>query len=277
MLKSLVKKIVRLFQVKELVEIPKTVNAKQILDGKVALITGGSSGIGFAIARKFVDEGAKVIIAGTDSRKLQKSVEAIGKAYSVRSIILDVTKVDSIPQKLDEALNLFEDHRIDILVNSAGVADTSDFLHTCEDEYDRVMDINMKGTFFMSQAVVKNMITNKIRGHILNMASSSSNRPAWNAYGISKWGVKGFTVGLADTVIPYGIVVNAIAPGPVATPFMGFNNGGNTTIPEQPTHRFAYPSEIADLAAFMVSDYGNLIVGDTYFISGGSGVTTLHN
>ena len=94
---------------------------------------------------------------------------------------------------------------------------------------------------------------------------------------MSKWAIRGVTLGLADTLIPYGIVVNAIAPGPTATPFMGLKEGENKYLDKQPTHRYAFPSEIAELAAFMVSDYGNLIVGDTYFISGGSGVKTLHN
>ena len=265
------------FKRKELIKVPKAVNEKNMLEGKVALITGGNSGIGYAMAKKFINEGAKVIIAGTNIDKLEKSVSDIGNSDYIRSLVIDVTDVTSIPKKVNEALELYDEHRIDILVNSAGVPDMHDFFQTSEDDYDRVMDINMKGTFFMSQAVAMYMIDKKIKGHILNLASASSNRPAWNAYQISKWGVKGFTIGLADQLIKYGIVVNAIAPGPVATPFMGFEDGSNTTLENQPTHRLAYPDEIAELAAFMVSDLGNLIVGDTFFISGGSGITTLQN
>ena len=274
---NLIRKVRKALNQKELVKVPIAINGKAILEGKVALITGGNSGIGFAMAKKFMALGAKVIIAGTNTEKLIKCVTEMNNPDYVRSMVIDVLQVASLSDKVKEALDLFEDHRIDILVNSAGIRNNNDFFEIKEEEYDRVMDINMKGTFFMSQVVSRYMIENKIKGHILNLASSSSNRPAWNAYQISKWGVKGFTVGLADTLIPYGIVVNAIAPGPVATPFMGFEDGGNSTLEDQPTHRFAYPEEIAELAAFMVSDLGNLIIGDTYFISGGSGVTTLHH
>ena len=275
-LKNIARKIFKAVRKKELIEVPKVVNGKEILKGKIALITGGNSGIGFAIAKKFIDEGAKVIIAGTNEDKLKRCTDELS-TDKVRSIVIDVTNVASMKKKISDALTLFEEHRIDILVNSAGIPDKSGFLETSETEYDAVMNVNMKGTFFMSQTMARYMIESNIKGHILNLASSSSKRPAWNAYQISKWGVRGFTVGLADTLIEHGIVVNAIAPGPVATPFMGIEDGDNYSLEHQPTHRYAYPSEIAELAAFMVSDFGNLIVGDTYFISGGSGVTTLHN
>ncbi|MBE6004381.1 MAG: SDR family oxidoreductase [Lachnospiraceae bacterium] len=273
----LAKRIIRSLRRKELIEVPKSINAKHILEGKIALITGGNSGIGFAMAQKFLDEGARVIIAGTNEKKLKSSYEQLGDSDKVRTIVIDVSDVTHISEKVESALNMFPERRIDILVNSAGVPDEKDFFHTTEKDYDRVMDINMKGTFFMSQAVAAQMIEKKIKGHILNLASASSKRPAWTPYQISKWGVRGFTLGLADTLIPYGIVVNAIAPGPTGTPFFGMKNGENNYMENQPSHRYAYPSEIAELAAFMVSDHGNLIVGDTYFISGGSGITTLHN
>ena len=274
--KNTLNKLITLLRRKQLVEIPKVVNAPRILEGKIVLITGGSSGIGFAFAKKFIEVGAKVIIAGTNEEKLKKCLDEIENKDSVRTLVLNVLEVPSLPGKVAEALNLFPEHRIDILVNSAGVRNELGFLTTTEEDYDHVMDVNMKGTFFMSQAIAKYMIENKIKGHILNLASSSSKRPAWNAYQVSKWGVRGFTTGLADTLSEYGIVVNAIAPGPVATPFMGFHDGGNCTLEKQPMHRYAYPKEIAELAAFMISDLGNLIIGDTFFISGGSGVTTLH-
>ena len=271
------KRVIRSLRRKELIEVPKAINAQHILEGKVALITGGSSGIGFAMAQKFLEEGAKVIIASSNEEKLLKSENELNQPDKVRTLVLDVRDTNRIVSKIDEALNLFDEKRIDILVNSAGIPDANDFFHTTEEVYDRVMDTNMKGTYFVSQAVANHMIKNKIKGHILNLASASSKRPAWTPYQISKWGIRGFTLGLADTLIPYGIVVNAIAPGPTGTPFFGMKNGENNYMESQPAHRYAYPSEIAELAAFMVSDHGNLIVGDTYFISGGSGVTTLHN
>lgn len=164
---------------------------------------------------------------------------------------------------------------VDILVNSAGVLNKNDFLHMTETEYDAIMDTNAKGTFFMSQVVGKYMIENNIRGHILNVTSSSALRPAWTPYQMSKWAVRGLTLGLADMLIPYGIVVNAIAPGPTATPMLN-KHEGDTIYHPNPAGRFAMPSEIANLAVFMVSDMGNMIIGDTFYMTGGSGTVTNH-
>ena len=128
----------------------------------------------------------------------------------------------------------------------------------------------------MCQAMGKYMIDHKLKGHILNVSSASALRPAWTPYEISKWGVRGFTKGLADTMLPYGIIVNAIAPGPVATPMLGVQEGDSIYNGVNPSGRYAMPSEIAALAVFMVSDFGNLIVGDTFYMTGGSGTISLH-
>lgn len=256
---------------KEVVAIPKLTDQGHLLEGKIALITGGNSGIGYAIAEAFIACGAKVVIAGTNENKLQSACSQLGKQS--RYIKLDVTNVSEMDQHIKNAFETFEEGRIDILVNSAGVTNHSDFQHMTEEEYDSIMDINAKGTFFVSQVVSKYMIEQGIRGHILNVSSSSALRPAWTPYQMSKWAVRGFTIGLADTLLPYGIVVNAIAPGPVATPMLG-RDDTNLQFEKHPCKRLASPSEIANLAVFMVSDMGNLIVGDTFYITGGSGIIT---
>ena len=256
---------------KEVVAIPKLTDQGHLLEGKIALITGGNSGIGYAIAEAFIACGAKVVIAGTNENKLQSACSQLGKQS--RYIKLDVTNVSEMDQHIKNAFETFEEGRIDILVNSAGVTNHSDFQHMTEEEYDSIMDINAKGTFFVSQVVSKYMIEQGIRGHILNVSSSSALRPAWTPYQMSKWAVRGFTIGLADTLLPYGIVVNAIAPGPVATPMLG-RDDTNLQFEKHPCKRLASPSEIANLAVLMVSDMGNLIVGDTFYITGGSGIIT---
>ena len=121
------------------------------------------------------------------------------------------------------------------------------------------------------------MIENKIKGHILNVTSSSALRPAWTPYQISKWAVKGMTKGLADMMISHGIVVNAIAPGPTATPMLGKSETDCIYESYNPSHRYAMPEEIAALAVFMVSGAGDMIVGDTFYMTGGSGTITLHH
>lgn len=183
--------------------------------------------------------------------------------------------VKSIPDKVRSATAMFPENRVDILVNSAGLVAHADFAHMTEEEYDGIMDVNAKGTYFMSQAVSQLMIEKKTKGHILNVTSSSALRPAWTPYQMSKWAVRGLTLGLADLLLPYGIIVNAIAPGPVATPMLGKTEGDSIENPEGPCGRFAMPSEIASLAVFMVSDLGNLIVGDTYYMTGGSGTISM--
>lgn len=181
-----------------------------------------------------------------------------------------------MPEKVKAAAAMFPENRIDILVNSAGVVSRSDFLDMSESEYDSIMDINAKGTFFMSQAVARYMIENQIKGHILNVTSSSALRPAWTPYQMSKWAVRGLTLGIADKLLPHGIVVNAIAPGPTATPMLGKNGRDGIWHPTTPAGRYAMPSEIAALATFMVSGMGDMIVGDTFYMTGGSGTVSYH-
>lgn len=189
---------------------------------------------------------------------------------------IDVRDVSQLPSRVCEAAKLF-DGRIDILVNSAGLVSKHDFFSMTEDEYDGIMDTNLKGTYFISREVAKLMIEKNIHGHILNISSSSSLRPAWTPYQLSKWGIKGFTLGLADILIPYGITVNAIAPGPTATPMLGRHEGDSLYEPYAPAGRYSTPEEIASLAVFMVSGAGDMIVGDTVYMTGGSGNLTLQH
>lgn len=250
------------------------VEKEKLLNGKVALITGGTSGIGFAIAQAFQNAGAKVIIAGTNQVKLEAALE---KMWGIKGLLIDVRDTEHLPDKVKEAEALFEENKIDILVNSAGVVVKHDFWGIDEKEYDGIMDINAKGTFFMSQAVGKSMIEKQVKGHILNVTSSSALRPAWTPYQMSKWAVRGLTLGLADTLLPYGIVVNAIAPEPTATPMLGKTEGSSISEPNNPSKRYAMPEEIASMAVYMVSDAGRMIVGDTVYMTGGSGTITLHH
>ena len=275
--KKIIRNMIMIFKEEKKIPIPNPINAPELLKDKVALITGGSGGIGLAMAESFIKSGAKVIIAGTNEEKLRSCCEKIGGGgLNLSYIVIDVKNVESMPEKVKTAASVFPENRIDILVNSAGVVSHSDFLDMSEQEYDSIMDINAKGTFFMSQAVAKYMIENRIKGHILNVTSSSALRPAWTPYQMSKWAVRGFTLGAADKLLPYGIVVNAIAPGPTATPMLGKNEGDSIYNATCPAGRFAMPSEIAALATFMVSDMGDMIVGDTFYMTGGSGTITLH-
>ena len=273
--KGLFHSVIRMFKEEKLLPVPQQVNTTELLKGKVALITGGSGGIGSAIAEAFLKNGCQVIIAGTSAAKLEKVMQKLGGGPDLRAVEINLKDIGSLGGKVQEAAELFG--HIDILVNSAGVNAHTDFLEVTEEEYDAVMGINAKGTFFMSQQVAKYMVRSGIRGHILNVTSSSALRPAKAPYSMSKWAVRGFTLGAADRLLKHGIIVNAIAPGPVATEMLGKQEGDSIYKEGQPSGRYALPSEIANLAVMLASDMANLVVGDTLYATGGSGVISLHN
>ncbi|MCR5671226.1 MAG: SDR family oxidoreductase [Butyrivibrio sp.] len=274
-LKNVARNIVKFLRTSKKIAVPQITSFSELLVGKTAIITGGSSGIGFAIAEKFEAAGAKVIIVGTKEDKIKKCCEHF-ESGRVKGIVINLNNVSEIPGKLEEAIGLFPGSCIDILVNCAGYHPMKSFLATTEEDFDRTIDTNVKGTFFMSQAVAKHMLENKIKGHILNISSSSALRPAWSPYEVSKWAIRGFTLGLADMLIKQGIVVNAVAPGPTATPMLGVDEKGDLDMPNNPSGRFATPAEIANFALILASDMGNLVVGDTVYATGGSGVVSLH-
>ena len=243
-----------------------------LLENKVALIVGGTGGIGVAIAESFMEAGAKVIISGTSEEKVTKAVEKLGNAArGIRGIQIDLNNVTEFDNKVSQAISLFPENRIDILVNCAGVHGDQKFGIVSEATYDAVMNTNLKGLFFMTQIVSNYMKEKKIKGHILNVSSAAALKPGYTPYEISKSGVRSFTLGAAAELIPYGIVVNAIAPGPVATAMLGRKEGDTLYTDCIPAKRFAMPAEIGQLAVIMVSDMCDLVIGDTFYISGGSG------
>ncbi len=260
---------------KRITPIITPVSNDNMLAGKNAIIVGGSGGIGYSIANRLSQSGCNVVITGRNKDKVEKVAEKIG--HNVSSVVLDISDFNNLKSCLVEITEGLPNSRVDILVNAAGVSSSVDFFDVTEDEWDKIMNANIKGMFFVSQAISEYMIKRKQTGHILNVSSAASIRPAWRPYQISKWAVNGFTKGLADTLLPYGIIVNGIAPGPVATPMLGKKEGDSLYNPSNPSGRFASPEEIANLALFLVSEMGDLVVGETYVISGGAGTLTYHN
>lgn len=248
----------------------KEVQPTCLLKGRVALITGGGSGIGKAIAKAFLRSGSVVIIGGRNQDKLNKAKAELDEFGQLFTLQIDTTVTKEIPQRIEEALRLLKGKKIDILVNNAGVSG-GELATTNEEEFDKIIDTNLKGTFFMSKYIGEYMRDNGIKGNILNIASSSSLRPAASAYNISKWGIRGFTIGLARLLIPYGITVNGIAPGPTATPMMMKDNKGDMAKSNSLIKRWILPEEIANMAVFLVSDMGKSIVGDIVYMTGGAG------
>jgi NAD(P)-dependent dehydrogenase (short-subunit alcohol dehydrogenase family) len=243
------------------------------LKGKTALITGGSGGIGFAIAEKFLACGCNVIIAGTNESKLANKALSLGGAC--KWIALNVSNTDDFDSKLKNASMFFGP--IDILVCSHGIHTKRqgfDFLSTTEDEFDSVMDVNLKGTYFLCQTMSKQMIDQKVKGHILIISSERALEPSWSAYRISKRGLAELTEGLAQTLSNYGITVNAIGPGSTATTMVGPLVDGSIFTLDNPMGRYVMPKEIAEVAKYLVSEYGIALNGKTIYMSGGSGIIT---
>lgn len=242
-----------------------------LLIGKQALVVGGSSGIGLAIAKKMIETGCdKVYIAGTSLNKLQKVSKDIGSDY----LLIDLLNIE---EAIDNLECFLQDKKIDILINSAGIHGVEKFGCVTFNEWNNVININLRGLYFISQCVSNHMIKNKISGHILNISSASALKPSWTPYEISKRAVNGVTLGMAQELIKHGIVVNGLAPGPTATPMLNFsdNKDMDLTWSGNPSGRIAAVEEIANLALFMVSSTGDYIVGDTFYITGGSGTINI--
>jgi len=244
-----------------------------ILRGKKVLITGASRGIGRAIALAYAAEGADVAITGRNYANLKPiidEIENIGR--KAEGFEWDVSRIDGFDRRIEEIAGKLEG--LDVVVNNAGIAGREQFLEVTEKEWNAVIDTNLKGLYFICQAAANFMIERKHRGKIINIASDAGLRGASKPYGISKWGVIGLTKGIAKILLPHGILVNAIAPGPVATEIISWHPGKTVEItsptsPALPFKRRAYPEEIAKLAVFLASENSSRIAGSVITINGG--------
>ena len=258
---------------------PQIVELKHdgLLQGRTALVTGGTSGIGSAIAKAFLKAGATVVITGRSQKKVNSAVQTIkdelGGLVPLYGLELNMKDAKTFGSKFKELLALVPAGQVDILVNNAGVS-VDVHATSPEEEFDSVIDTNLKGVYFLSYRFAHYFKDNQIKGNILNIASSSSIRPATSAYGLSKWGVRGLTEGLARLLAQHGITVNGIAPVQTATPMMDGVSTENIYHPTNLIGRYILPVEIANMAVILVSEAGRSIVGDIVYMTGGSGNVT---
>jgi glucose 1-dehydrogenase len=247
------------------------------LDGKSAIVTGAASGIGYAIAERFLKDGASVIVADFDAERGERAIKQLEKLGSARFVRTDVGKRPDVDALLMAALDAFGE--IDILVNNAGIVHGADFLDLKEEDFDRVLNVNLKGSFLAGQAVARHMVENVKKGGkpgaIVNMSSVNAVFAIANQvpYSVSKGGINQLTKVMALSLAPYGIRVNAIGPGSIMTEMLASVNADpaakNRILSRTPLGRIGEPSEIASIAAFLVSDDASYITGQTIYADGG--------
>jgi 3-oxoacyl-[acyl-carrier protein] reductase len=242
------------------------------LEGKSAVVTGGARGIGLAIARALLREGAAVALADIDLDGAKTAAAAVG-GQGARTIPVAVNVADSASVAAMVATVLKEFGRIDILVNNAGVGGNTPFLDTSLEDWNRIIGINLTGAFLVAQAVAREMV--KIGGgKIINIASLSGQRGGNGraAYGSAKAGLELLTKVMAVELAPYNINVNNIAPGAIETEMAKFAHDAATRAAYNyliPMSRYGTPEEIADAAVFLCSDESRYVHGHTLNVDGG--------
>jgi glucose 1-dehydrogenase len=245
------------------------------LEGKVAAVTGGNQGIGRAIVERFAAEGADVALCyrsnKTGADEVVAELQKMGRKAA--AIQADVGKVAECQRFISEAVAQLG--RIDIVVNNAGLERRADFWDITEQDYDLVLDVNLKGPFFVSQAFVKHRIQAKAGGKIINISSVHEELPFphFTTYCASKGGIKMMTRNLSIELAPLGITINSIAPGAIETPINKnlLNDPAKLKplLENIPLNRLGKPEDVAGVAAFLASSDSDYMTGTTTFIDGG--------
>jgi len=243
------------------------------LRGKVSIVTGGGRGIGKVIAYFLAQDGSNVAILGRNETEVIKTAKEIAEATGVRVLALkaDVSKWSDVKSAVERVIEEF--NHIDILVNNAGIVLIKPITEMEEDEWDRVIAVNLKGTFLMSKAVLPYMIKQNY-GRIINIASVAGVEGNANmtAYSASKAGIIGFTKALAEEVIKYNIRVNAVAPALVEGTALTLSMSEEQRkflASKIPIGRLIYAEEVADLVKFLASDASEPLTGYVFIIAGG--------
>lgn len=247
------------------------------LEGKNAIVTGGAQGIGLAIAERFLREGANVVIADIDAQQGETAQERLKPLGNIEFVEADVGEKLDVHNLVAAATSAFGE--IDILVSNAGIGHGADFLDLKEEDFDRVLRVNLKGVFLTGQAVARQMVdrvkAGGLAGTIINMSSINAVLAIATQvpYSVSKGGVSQLTKVMALSLAPYGIRVNAIGPGSINTELMasvvGDAEAMRRVLSRTPMGRVGEPSEIAAIASFLASPDASYITGQTIYADGG--------
>ena len=257
MIKKILKKILKL---KPITLSSEYIEETKILKNKNVLVFGGSRGIGLSISKGLKSEGANVLVLSR-AEHLEKE-----EFHFVQSAVKEFDKYDEILQEVIERMP-----KIDIVINCHGICPQKDFkgdfLEINFEDFDEVIDVNLKSVYFINLYFCKYFLKNKIKGHILNICSTDGLKGSCVPYGISKNGCVALTKGLGKKMAEYGIIINGIAPGGTATSMIKRNE--NDLRSNIPSNRLTTTEEIANMALFLVSDMGNNMIGEIVVIDGG--------
>jgi NAD(P)-dependent dehydrogenase (short-subunit alcohol dehydrogenase family) len=244
------------------------------LEGKVAVVTGGNSGIGLATAKRFQEEGAKVAISGRSRKTLDEAVKTIGNGVvAVQADVAKLNEVDKLYAEVSQKLG-----KIDVLFVNAGIVTFAAFADTSESAYDEQFDINMKGAYFTIQKALP--FLNDGASIILNTSvADRKGTVGASAYSATKAALRSLARTTAAELVDRGIRVNAVAPGPIVTPILGragiskeaAEEVGKGLIAKVPMKRFGQPEEVAGVVAFLASQDASYITGVEINVDGGLG------
>ena len=244
-------------------------------NNKIAIVTGGGSGIGLAIAENFVGAGITTVIIGRDQAKLDAARSRLGTLCE--PVQADLTQLKTIPNLVNDIISRFG--RIDILVNNAGINMKKDFTEVTDEEFQNILLTNLSSVFALSREVVKCMLEKGIRGSIINISSMASQYgiPKVIAYTASKSAIEGMTRAMATELSPKGIRINCIAPGFIATEMSAkaLNNDPERkgkALGRTPMGDLGHPSDIGDAALFLASDASKYITGVVLPVDGGNSI-----
>ncbi len=240
------------------------------LEGKVAIVTGGSAGIGKATAKRFLQEGAVVAICGTNPDKLAKAEEELKQYGTVRAFKVNIASKED-DEKMANAM-LEEFGHIDILINNAGITKDAQFYKMSDEQFNQVIDTNLKGNYYMTKAVIGNMIEQKYGKivHVTSVSAFNGNFGQSN-YAASKAALMGMTRVQGKELGKYNITVNAIAPGSILTDMYNAvpDDIREAKLKRIPLRRYGNPEEVANLALFLACDDSSYITTQTIVIDGG--------
>jgi 3-oxoacyl-[acyl-carrier protein] reductase len=242
------------------------------LDGKVAIVTGGSRGIGAATAGRLAEDGAAVVVSGRDHDRLQRTVrelEAHGGA--ARGIVADVVSREDCDRLVDAARQHFG--RVDILVNNAGVTQDQLIVRMKDEDWDRIIEVNLRGAFLMTRAMSKALVRQKSGGRIINITSTAGamGNAGQTNYSAAKAGLIGFTKAAARELAHWSILVNAVAPGLIDTDMTAPLSAAarEALLAQVPLKRSGTAREVAEMVRFLAGDGATYVTGQVFHVNGG--------